>query len=156
MPRRRLTRDTLDIGKQLQHLDSKYHHKNHRPLGWVFCDLLDYYYGMSARQLFRERRSHSGLISLPVLATALAAMKFTNTRVKWDWKKAVRHRRIPLAPTEEDHDESVLDREAELIRAYGKTSWELAEEAERGYDIKNIRSPRGDSNTRSTPLQGGT
>lgn len=142
----------MKIGQWLDHMDKQYHHNMRRPFGWVFCDLLDYYYGMSARQLFYERRKHSGTISLPVLAGALAAMKLSNNRVKWDWKKAVRHRRVPLAPSEED----LLDREAELIRAYGKTSWELAEEAERGYDIKNIRSHRQESDPPSTPLQGGT
>jgi hypothetical protein len=67
-------------------------------------------------------------------------MKVTNNRIKWDWKNAVRrHRRVPVAPSEEEYEEDLLDREAELIKAYGKTSWELAEEAERGYDVSKFR-----------------
>lgn len=129
----------MKIGIWLENLDKAYYHRHHYPLGFIFCDLLDYYYGMSASQLLKERQERSGRLAAVALLGPLAALKVGNLRVKWDWKNAVRHRRVPLAPSEEEWGEDVLDRESALLRAYGKTSWELAEEAEQGYDLAKMK-----------------
>lgn len=102
-------------------MDESYH-DHHYPLSWVFCDLLDYYYGQSARALLKER----GMPRAPLLLIPLAITR--PFRIKWDWDHPVR--RTPVAPI---HDEDEI--EAELIARYGKTSWELADEAEQGYDV---------------------
>jgi hypothetical protein len=82
----------MKIGKFLDHMDKVYHHHNHGPFGWVFCDLLDYYYGQSAKSLFKERwgRGLGGPPRAVFLLGPMAMVKFANGRVKWDYSKAVR------------------------------------------------------------------
>ena len=73
----------MDIGKFLQRMDSTYYHHNHRPLGWIWCDLLDYHYGVSAKTLLREECDGHHPLRVPFLACALLAFKLSNLRVKW-------------------------------------------------------------------------
>jgi hypothetical protein len=139
----------MNIGKFLERMDNDYHHEHHRPFGWVFCDLLDYYYGMSARALLREEcQDRHKLLRVPLLACVLLTFKLSNSRIKWgdpvrrqtpeidetDTTAAEFDAMWDDALTEEEYNEALLDWEEELIAKYGKTSWELADEAEQGYD----------------------
>lgn len=71
------------LGKFLERMDNDYHHTEHRPMGWVFCDLLDYYYGMSATALMRERYGKSRIPAVVLQAVLMMVMKVTNNRAKW-------------------------------------------------------------------------
>jgi hypothetical protein len=70
------------VGKFLADMDEEYH-RTGRFMGWLFCDLLDYYYGMSERALLEERYGKSGLLGCVPLAAAMMTMKLANKRVKW-------------------------------------------------------------------------
>lgn len=83
----------MNVGGLLDQMDKDYHHRDHRPFGWVFCDLLDYYYGMSARALLRERRHKSGLWPIPILVPALLITK--PFRIKWDFSAGRRRQQDP-------------------------------------------------------------
>lgn len=96
----------MNVGEWLDHMDKDYHHRDHRFIGWVFCDLLDYYYGQSAWSSLTYRRRNSGLIAACFLAAPLAALKFSNQRMKWGLSKGVsRVRRFealgPVGPPDE-------------------------------------------------------
>lgn len=89
----------MNVGGWLDHMDKDYYHRDHRFMGWVFCDLLDYYYGMSAAALLQERRGRSGWLTAAFMVPVLLAFKFSNSRVKWDYSKA--YRRTPPPPNDE-------------------------------------------------------
>jgi len=48
----------MSYGSWLDHMDKNYHHRDHRLGGWIFCDLLDHYYGMSWWSLLKEHWNH--------------------------------------------------------------------------------------------------
>lgn len=89
----------MNLGKVLDYMDETYHHRNHRPLGWVFCDLKDYYYGMSARALLREEYHRDKPLRVPLLACALLVFKLSNSRIKWGDP-------LPRTPEASEVDES--------------------------------------------------
>jgi hypothetical protein len=60
----------MNVGKFLDRMDKVYHHQKHGPMGWVFCDLLDYHYGMSAWALLKERGLPRAILLLGPLVLA--------------------------------------------------------------------------------------
>lgn len=94
------------LGGFLDQMDKDYYHQHHRPFGWVFCDLLDYYYGRSAWPTLVDRRRKSGLWATPILAVAL--LSFKPFRIKWDFS-AGRRRNDPAYDWADDDTLSTED-----------------------------------------------
>lgn len=93
----------MNVGDWLDHMDKNYHHRDGRFMGWVFCDLFDYYYGQAAWSSLKHRRKTSGILAAGFLAPALLLLKLSNQRMKWDLSKGV-SRKTDEDATKEDFD----------------------------------------------------
>lgn len=145
----------MNIGKVLDYMDETYHHRNHRPLGWVFCDLKDYYYGMSAGALLREEYRDKPL-RIPLLACALLAFKLSNSRIKWGDPLP----RTPEASEVDETDTTVEEFDAmwqdgEPVETVGPYDWADDETLNYEETMKIVDALGPDEEVTSKPDSGG-